>query len=293
MMSKSKNALGPTNPGELIAFLLTDRKEPYPFAKLVGLLTLCTWMRWPDDQELIEDAQLTAAASVYLHAKEKGKAPAIPLDIERLARSVAMRQISGMYLEAFPERGTVADLIAFFMHCPEELKPSLNKAYDFIGKGGFISTDRTKDEVGSFQRARTTLKIAWKEQVIAGPLLYASMAEENPNNDDEEFFVYDYAPDDPDCFDEAERFVQNREQLLKFFGEALYYQQKLQRLLGPVASAKLSFPTFPKVVTPIDPELGTFDEDQLAIAGHTGLPNNAPVGCRETTQSNQKDLGLR
>ena len=109
-MAKSKNALGPTNPDKIIAFLLTDQKEPYPFAKLVALLTLCTWMRWPDDQELIEDAQITAAAPIYLHAKGKGEAPAIPLDIDRLARSVAMRQISGLYFEAFLERGNVVDL---------------------------------------------------------------------------------------------------------------------------------------------------------------------------------------
>jgi hypothetical protein len=268
MMAKSKNALGPTGPEKLIAFLLTDQKEPYPFAKLVALLTLCTWMRWPDDQELIEDAQLTAAASIYLHAKEKGKAPAIPLDLDRLARSVAMRQISGMYLEAFPERGNVVDLISFFMHCPEELKPSLNRAYDFIEKGGFISVDATKEELSSMKRARSTLKLAWKEQAIAGPLLCASqpILEEDSFEDDDRYFLYDYAPDDPECFDDAQRFVQSRDDLLKFFGEALYCQQKLLRLLDPDASAKLHFPKFPKIVTPIDPGFTSFDEDQLAIA---------------------------
>ena len=266
-MAKSKSELGPTDPDKIMAFLLADQKEPYPFAKLVALLTLCTWMRWPDDEELIEDAQITAAASIYVHEKEKGKAPAIPLDIDRLARSVASRQLSGMYLEAFLERGTVVELVSFFMHCPEELKPSLNKAYDFIEKGGFIPLDATKEDISNLKRARSTLKIAWKEQAISAPLLHASqpMFEDDSEHDDEAF-IYDYAPDDPDCFDEAQRFVQNRDRVLKFFGEARYCQEKIQRLLDPDAAAKLHFPTFPKIVTPIDPGFGTFDEAQMAIA---------------------------
>ena len=80
----SKNELGPTDPSEIMDFILEERNELFPFAKLIALLTLCAWMRWPDDQEVIEDAQVTAAAAVLLHEQQKGNSPIIPLSIDRL-----------------------------------------------------------------------------------------------------------------------------------------------------------------------------------------------------------------
>ena len=49
-----------------------------------------------------------------------------------------IRQVNGSYMEAFPEYTHVSDLVAFFMHCPEDLRPSLNKAYFFIEEGGHL-----------------------------------------------------------------------------------------------------------------------------------------------------------
>jgi hypothetical protein len=259
-MTKLKNELGPTEPEQIIAFLLTDHTEPYPFAKLVAFLTLCTWMRWPDDQELIEDAQITAAASIYIHEKEKGNAPAIPLTVERLAHTVAFRQLVGSYQDAFYERGLIGDLIFFFMMCPEDLRPSLGKAYHFIDSGGFIPEDATEEEIASLRRARSSLKIAWKEQAVAGPLLFTS----NAFGDDDDA-IDDFAPDAPEYFDEAQQLVLNRDRMLQFFGEALHCQEKLQRLLDPDAAAKLLFPKFPSVVTPVDPGFGAFHETQVEI----------------------------
>jgi hypothetical protein len=82
---------------------------------------------------------------------------------------------------------------------------------------------------------------------------------------DDDNAIHEYAPDAPEYFNEAEQLVQSRERMLSFFGEALYCQQKLQRLLDPAVAAKLLFPKFPSVVTPVDPGFGAFHETQLEI----------------------------
>jgi hypothetical protein len=143
-----ENELGPTDPSEIMEFILDEKHEPFPFAKLIALLTLCVWMRWPDDQEVIEDAQITAAAAVFLHEQQKGRSSVIPLRIDRLARSVVIRQVTGSYVEALPDYTHVSDLVAFFMHCPEDINPSLNKAYFFIEEGGHLPDEKlTKGEI--------------------------------------------------------------------------------------------------------------------------------------------------
>jgi hypothetical protein len=253
-------SLGPTEPEEIIRFLLQDTPEPFPFARLVALLTLCAWMRWPDDEEIIIDAQTTAAANVYLYEQKRGNAPQIPISFERLCDSIVHRQIYGQYCEAFEEQVGAEDIVAFFMHCPEERRPSLGKAYHFIDEGGFISSDFTEEERKQLKRARSSLKAAWKEQAKSGPLLWSALVfEEDPD-------LICFAPDDVDYLEDAIAFVESKERLLRFFGVALFCQQRLSRLLEqqPLA-AKIKFLSFPEIVGPVDPEIGTFDEEQLKI----------------------------
>jgi hypothetical protein len=261
------NELGPTDPSEIMEFILDEKHEPFPFAKLIALLTLCAWMRWPDDQEVIEDAQITAAAAVFLHEQNKGRSPVIPLRIDRLARSVVIRQVTGSYVEAFPEYTHVMHLIAFFMHCPEDLSPSLNKAYFFIEEDGHLPDEQlTKGEIRELKRGRSALKIAWTEQAKAGPLLFAAALSENDHN------ISDYAPDDSEFFDEASQLVRDRNRLLNYFGMALWCQQKLIRLLGTTGARKIKFPQFPAAVKPIDPQFNTYDETQLKILSKYRAP---------------------
>lgn len=252
-------SLGPTDPEEIINFLLSSASEPFPFARAIALLTLCAWMRWPDDEDVVLDAQTTAAATIFLHERKKGNAPSIPLTPERLCDSIVDRRVTGQYWEAFEEQIGIADIVAFFMHCPEELRPSLGKAYYFIDKGGLISSDFNEEERKQLKRARSSLKASWKEQARSGPLLWATQVFE----DDPE--LPHYAPDDADYLEDAIAFVQSRDRLLAFLGVALFCQQKITRLLDKSVVTKIGFPRFPDVVTPVDPELGTFDDDQLKI----------------------------
>lgn len=259
-------SLGPTDPEKIIDLLLKDTPEPFPFARLIALLTLCAWMRWPDDEDVVLDAQTTAAATVFLHEHKKGNAPRIPLTLERLCDSIVDRRVTGQYWEAFEEQVGTTDIVAFFMHCPEERRPSLGKAYYFIDEGGLVSSDFTEEERKQMKRARSSLKAAWKEQARSGPLLWAAQIfEDDP---DLSFF----APDDVDYLEDANSFVQSRDRLLTFFGIALFCQQKLTRLLKATGAAKIKFLTFPKIVKPLAPDIGTFDEEQLKILDGYAAP---------------------
>jgi hypothetical protein len=258
-------SLGPTDPEKIIGFLLQNTPEPFPFARLIALLTLCAWMRWPDDEDVILDAQTTAAAMVLLHEQKRGKSPSIPLKLERVCESIIDRRIYGQYWEAFEEQ-TVTDIVTFFMHCPEEQQPSLGKAYYFISKGGLVSSDFDEKERKEMIRARSSLKAAWKLQAKSAPLLWATLVL------DEDSEVFWYAPDDIDCFEAANAFLQSRKRLLNLFGIALFSQQKLTRLLAAVGATKIQFLTFPKIVKPVAPDIGTFDEEQLKILDGYAAP---------------------
>jgi hypothetical protein len=263
-------SLGPTDPEDIIDFLLQDTPEPFPFARLVALLTLCAWMRWPDDDDdVVFDAQTTAAAAIFLHERERGNTPSMPLAIDRLCDSIIDRRVAGQYHEAFEEETVMAitDLVGFFMHCPEERKPSLGKAYHFIESGGFLPTDCDEQDRKQMKRARSSLKVAWKTQARSGPLLWATqLFEEDPE-------LAWYAPDDVEYFEHAITFQQSRERLLNFFGVALFCQQKLSRLLEQQSAAtKINFLNFPKVVKPVAPDIHTFDEDQLKLLDKYAAP---------------------
>jgi hypothetical protein len=255
-----KNELGPTNPTEIMEFLLDHAPEPFPFAKMIALPTLCAWMRWPDDPEVIEDAQTTAAAAIFLHEKENGNSTSIPLSTHRLATSVVNRQVNGSYGEVFPQYVEVASLVAFFMHCPEHLNPSLNKAYFFVEEGGDCPEgDITEAEMREWKTSRTSLKVAWKEQAQAGPLLFVACLHDDGHQ------ISDYAPDDPDYFDEIAELVQSKDRLSDYLGKALWCQQKLLRLLDTNAAAQIDFPEFTSSVKPVDPKLMIYDASQIKL----------------------------
>jgi hypothetical protein len=222
-------------------------------------------MRWPDEEDVILDAQTTAAAMVLLREQKRGKNLSIPLKLERVCESIIDRRIYGQYWEAFEEQ-TVTDIVTFFMHCPEQQQPSLGKAYYFISRGGLVSSDFDEKERKEMIRARSSLKAAWKSQARSGPLLWATLVL------DEDTEVFWYAPDDIDCFEAANVLVQSRKRLLNLFGIALFSQQKLTRLLAATGARQVKFLTFPKIVKPVAPHIGTFDEEQLKILDGYAAP---------------------
>lgn len=259
-------SLGPTDPKKIIEFLIGSTPEPYPYAKVVALLTFCAWMRWPNDAELVKDAQITAAATVVVHERRNERKTELPLTIETLSQALIWRPIYGTYYEAMePATEPVTDIVGFFMHCPEHLKPSLLKARYFIDSGGFVPEGIKKSEEKEYKRSDTTLKVVWKEQAISGPFLWAAYGFE------ENFDLLDLVPDEVESVEAAKKFLAKPERLRTFLELALFCQTKLLRLLDPAAT-KFDFVEFPKAIELLDWALPAFDEAQLKIVGKYQAP---------------------
>jgi hypothetical protein len=262
-------SLGPTDPEQIIKFLIGSAPEPYPYAKVVALLTFCAWMRWPNDVELIESAQVTAAACVVVYEKANGNNVTIPLTIESLCEAIINDPLASNFEDAMlSATDPITNIVSFFMFCPEERKPSLLKARYFINAGGFVDDDIPKDEVKQYKKSEATLKVVWKQQAVAGPFLWAGhFFEEDPEN----LELLNIVPDEIESVAIARNFLADSVKIRRFLGIALFCQNKLSRLLDPSA-AKVRFVKFPKSVQPIEPGIGTFDEKQLEILSKYRAP---------------------
>lgn len=259
-------SLGPTDPKEIIEFLIGSTPEPYPYAKVVALLTFCAWMRWPNDAELVRSAQIAAAATVVVHERENKRSVETPLTVDILCDALINLSLAGTYYDAMePVTEPVTDIVGFFMHCPEHLKPSLLKARFFIDSGGFVPEDVEEDDEKQYKRSPATMKVVWKEQAVASPFLWAGLHFED------NFDLLDLVPDEVESISIAQNFLGEPERFRTFLGVALYCQNKLLRLLDP-AAARFEFLEFPDSIEPITPEIGTFDEAQLAVLGKYQAP---------------------
>jgi len=252
-------SFGPTKPKEILKFLLGNEREPYPFARAVSLLTFCTWMRWPNDPEVVQDAHIHALASSVILQRDRGKSIKTPLSLEILCDALIHPRITGLYHMEEPALEPITDIVSFFMFCPGALKPSLLKARHFINANGFVPEDLTDDaEKKKYRKGKTVSKAVWREQAISGPFLWAGQFFE------EDYDLLELTPDEPESVFAAAQFLDERTRFERFLGVALFCQNKLARLLDPSA-AEIRFLEFPKEIKPIDPEIGTFDESQLKI----------------------------
>jgi hypothetical protein len=230
------------------------------FSRLVALMTFCAWMRWPADQDLIYSAQVAAMASIVVSEKVKGDLFETPLTVEILADALINTSLAGPFVEAFEEmEDSITEMVGFFMHCPEELRPSLLKARDFIDRGGFVPEGIEKNEQKQYKRSRSTLKVVWTDQAAAGPFLWAAYYS------DENLELLDLLPDDPETIPAATAFLNNKKRILDFFGVARFCQEKLLRLLDPNAAGRIRFLSFPDSIAAVKPDIETFDDAQLVI----------------------------
>lgn len=264
--------LGSTKPEELIKMILNSKAEPYPYARVVALLAFSVWMRWPLDPELVRIAQTIAAANVALAKKELIDISDMPLSIEILCDALINKSLAEPFANVFDESDdTIVRIIGFFMHCPEDQKPSLLKARYFIENGGFAPDEVSKDETKEFIVSSSTLKAVWKNQATSGPFMWAAYYYEDDSETPEQKLI-ELAPDDPDSVHEAEALLQDRGQLTRFLGVARFCQEKLLRLLDPAASSRFQAVKFPEEIKPVIPNIGTFDEGQLTILRNYAVP---------------------
>lgn len=246
---------------ELIAHIV-DVKTP-PADRLISLMTFSAWMRWPEDQEVLRYANVVAAANIYLYDKSNGKEPRVSPSVDDMARALVESPLAGWFSHVYETTDLLAgEIVNFFMHCPEELKPSLLKARYFIEQGGFTSEDMTDKERKESTPGSTLLKAGWSEQAIAGPFAWTAESFGEEEGIEELLWI---VPDDPDSIPVAEAFLADPLQIDRFFGIARFAQERLLRLLDPVSRSRFKFARFPSSIELVCPDIDYFDEVQLEI----------------------------
>ncbi len=260
------------NPEQLLEILSEPTKDPTTPERLEALLTFSAWMHWPKDQEILRHARIVAAANVFV---SNGPQNLSGPSQAAMAAALVNFPLTARYDVAYEsfDMGEIADLVAFFMHCPLEEKPSFLKACFFIDEGGLVADDVPINEYKFNKRSPATSKIAWRAQLPAGPCILADayIDEETQN-------IYNFAPDGYETVATAKAYLKNAELVAHYLGVARFCQERLVSRLDPVSLERVSFPTFPSRIKPVDPGLGTFDEKQLAILRRYRAPRSIDKG---------------
>ncbi|WP_156795471.1 hypothetical protein [Bradyrhizobium icense] len=249
---------------DVINVLLDARPETYPFERNIALSIFCAWLHDPDDRKVLLFAQTVAAANVYIRCKDPRRRDIPLLSIDRLAHGLADPPIGSDFVGWFealgPQVDSLRDIVAFFMHCPDRVTPSLNRAFHFIENNGFLDLDVAPDErpdVLRMKRAKTTLKSIWKARAHTGPFIWAA-ALKMPQ-------IVDLAPDDASTFRTTLNILKSPTKLRSYFETAKWCQARLQARLDPAARDKVRFISLPANLGTTAPRIGSFDQQQMKI----------------------------
>jgi hypothetical protein len=232
---------------DLIAVICKLRAERYKFERHVALRTFSAWMLWPMEPRIVDQAKIVSAGRVirmilagdlHIESTEKRKClanivnEAMPL--ESLSEILMDPPLKTRFCVAAEESFGTADvyqMIGFFLSCPIELRPSLNKAIHFQEMGGF--------QLGA---SSATTRAAWVRYLIAGPFSFV------------EFPAIDFQPDDPRRTTESINLLRDVNKLKGYFGAARYVQERLLERLDPATKNRFKFLEFPSEidVQPVD-----------------------------------------
>lgn len=247
--------------------LLDQRKELYPLEKHIKLSAFCTWLHDPNDPDIMPHAQTVAAANIYYGCKDERR-DAIPLiSIEQLARALADPVLASDYASWFmsldPDLSAARDIIAFFVQCPVQKNPSLNKAFYFIENDGMVDMTGSREErleLLKLKRKTATLKAIWRVRARTSPFLLSAWMI-LPD-------ICSLAPDYPDLFKITSRIIAKPKKLILFFQYANWCQEILKDRLDRSAKNSIDFVEFPSGLAPIHPTILSFDKRQMAILEH-------------------------
>ena len=251
------------NIADLIALLTDQRREVFAFEKHIALMTFATWLQYPNDQEVLQHAQVVAAAACYIDSGGKRNPLAT---IENLSLALLASPLDKPFVAVSESSanlsGAITELVSFFLCCPPEGKPSLNKALFFVENGGFKYPDMEANADDA--RSVATLKIAWKDRASTGPFLW-SMAITGMEE------LYETLPDEHKAFKRAEKMLRNSKKLIEFFGTCKFVQERLLSVVDPDSRRRFSV-KFPKRLSPEECDFIPFDDRQLAILGKYRAP---------------------
>jgi hypothetical protein len=136
---------------QLMEILCGIQKEQYPFQRYVALFTFCAWLAWPTDSKVAALAKTVAAARVIAEIsqsrlkvpKERRLDVIDQISAKAFTTVEAAKALADPYVDTRFHTGfdivrqhlwDVGAIVAFFVKCPIEMKPSLNKALSLLTK---------------------------------------------------------------------------------------------------------------------------------------------------------------
>jgi hypothetical protein len=129
----------PVDVQDLICIICKYRKEAFPFERYLALLTFASWLHWPIEPEVVNQARTVSAGLIIRmirkgafkgsHEQQRKRIAGIAkavMDPETVADALANRILVGSYRETFYSHYKALDevmmLVYFFLQCPLELK---------------------------------------------------------------------------------------------------------------------------------------------------------------------------
>jgi hypothetical protein len=262
---------------QLMEIICGIRPERYPFQRYVALMVFSTWSAWPDASNVVELAETVAAARLVLEVnrnrirvpKEKRKIlidqiSSMAFSTTRAAEALAEPCLDARFFDCSAKARhyiwDVGVVAAFFLKCPLDMKPSLNKAFYFIDEGGFSDFF----SIGKGQRQKpykisiASLKQSWSK---LAPSSSFSCSAQCLNLE----AIYDLPPDGDGSIRIARRLLKNDNKLKLYFGTARYIQDELLNRLDHTSRDKFPFVEFPNSIISIPLVALPFERDQLDL----------------------------
>jgi hypothetical protein len=272
--------------GRLIEILSGLRKEEYPFQRYVALLTFSTWLGWPSAPNVVEMAETVAVARVLL-AIDRGEIEVRKSERDKViqevfhkalkpstvATALAEPCLEARFRDAAAEFNlwNVTAIVAFFLQCPERLKPSVNKALFFVSEGGFsdsITITRRGREI-PYKASSASLRNSWSRLVTSSSFAFAAVT-------DSLEVIFELSPDGEHSVSKAKPLLKKVDLLKGYFKYARHVQDGLLPRLDKATLNKYDFVTFPSSIVPSTVEFAQLTDDQQAIVRRYKAPMFLP-----------------
>jgi hypothetical protein len=224
-------------------------------------------MLWPTEPRIVYQASIVSAARVIrmIMTGELGtpnlkrteyisKIHEQAMPIEHVATVLMNLPLENRFCVAVEEIfGTtdVYQVVEFFLTCPSELRPSLNKAIHFMKHGGF-----------RLRCSPATLKTNWVKYVVSSPFAFV------------DFPTFDFQPDDLRHVAESIELLDDEEKLIRWFGQAKYVQEQLLDRFDQTTRSRFRFVEFPAGIDYRPIKLGTYTPEQIKIIKSYRAPSS-------------------
>ena len=248
--------------GDLMEVICNYRAETYKFERQIALRTFSAWVLWPNQLGIINQAKIVSAAPTIrmirsdafnLPGRERAQfVAAIMKNVIQpnlLSDVLINPPLNGRFCKAAEEAYGILDavqIVRFFLSCPKELRPSLNKAIHFIKLGGY-----------GLPHSPAVLKQCWVQYAVSAPFLFA-----------EDFWsgcAIDLTPDDERHNSQATKLLSDVSGLRRYFGVARYVQETLLQRLDAITRNRFRFAQFPVSIKASPIEIASLSPDQLNI----------------------------